>query len=229
MEPLLAAMPPIMTAFTEACWGDAGDGASVGDFPDVSDASFCRAILSFNVSLPILLLERGRASSALAASGVAMEEVGVLDGDEAASSASRFARAIFSFNVSLPALLSDLARIGESASKDADAGVEGAAAAKSASLFCRAIFSLRVSLPELFSALPELCSVTDEDIGGEAAAERGASRPEGGTLQEYLDGLERQAILDALENTRFNRTAAAKRLGITFRALRYRMARLGIQ
>jgi len=48
------------------------------------------------------------------------------------------------------------------------------------------------------------------------------------SLQEYLDGLERQAILDALDKTRFNRTAAAKRLGITFRALRYRMTRLNI-
>ena len=47
-------------------------------------------------------------------------------------------------------------------------------------------------------------------------------------LQEYLDRVEREAILDALEKTRFNRTAAAKLLGITFRALRYRMERLGI-
>jgi two-component system response regulator PilR (NtrC family) len=47
-------------------------------------------------------------------------------------------------------------------------------------------------------------------------------------LQEYLDRLEREAILEALDKTRFNRTAAAKLLGITFRALRYRMERLGI-
>ncbi len=47
-------------------------------------------------------------------------------------------------------------------------------------------------------------------------------------LQEYLDGVERAAILEALDKTRFNRTAAAKVLGITFRALRYRMERLGI-
>jgi len=47
-------------------------------------------------------------------------------------------------------------------------------------------------------------------------------------LQEYLDRVEREAILDALEKTRFNRTAAARLLGITFRALRYRMERLGI-
>jgi two-component system response regulator PilR (NtrC family) len=47
-------------------------------------------------------------------------------------------------------------------------------------------------------------------------------------LQDYLDRVEREAILKALEKTRFNRTAAAKVLGITFRALRYRMERLGI-
>jgi len=48
-------------------------------------------------------------------------------------------------------------------------------------------------------------------------------------LQERLDAIERKAILDALEQTRYNRTAAAKVLGITFRALRYRMDRLGIK
>ena len=48
-------------------------------------------------------------------------------------------------------------------------------------------------------------------------------------LQEHLDAIERKAILDALEQTHYNRTAAAKLLGITFRALRYRMERLGIK
>src|SRR5512141_2882850 len=54
--------------------------------------------------------------------------------------------------------------------------------------------------------------------------------PAGGKwpLQDYLDRVEREAILEALNLTRFNRTAAAKLLGITFRALRYRMERLGI-
>ncbi len=47
-------------------------------------------------------------------------------------------------------------------------------------------------------------------------------------LQDYLDRLEKEAILEALGKTRFNRTAAAKMLGITFRSLRYRMERLGI-
>ncbi len=48
-------------------------------------------------------------------------------------------------------------------------------------------------------------------------------------LQDYLDRVERAAITEALEKTRFNRTAAAKLLGITFRAMRYRMERLGIK
>ncbi len=48
-------------------------------------------------------------------------------------------------------------------------------------------------------------------------------------LQDHLDRVERQAILDALQKTRFNRTAAAKLLGVTFRSLRYRMERLGLK
>jgi two-component system, NtrC family, response regulator PilR len=49
------------------------------------------------------------------------------------------------------------------------------------------------------------------------------------SLPDYLDQLEREAIHKALSKTRFNRTAAAKLLGISFRALRYRMQRLEIQ
>jgi two-component system response regulator PilR (NtrC family) len=48
-------------------------------------------------------------------------------------------------------------------------------------------------------------------------------------LQDYLDRVEREAIMEALDKTRFNRTAAAKLLGITFRSIRYRMERLGIE
>jgi len=50
----------------------------------------------------------------------------------------------------------------------------------------------------------------------------------GQSLQDYLDHVERQALLEALNKTRFNRTAAAKLLGVTFRSLRYRMERLGL-
>ncbi len=48
-------------------------------------------------------------------------------------------------------------------------------------------------------------------------------------LPKYLDHVERQALLEALEQTGFNRTAAAKLLGLTFRTMRYRMERLGIK
>ncbi|MDO9220175.1 MAG: sigma-54 dependent transcriptional regulator [Thiobacillus sp.] len=48
-------------------------------------------------------------------------------------------------------------------------------------------------------------------------------------LQDYLDQMERAAILEALEHTRFNKTAAARVLGVTFRSLRYRLERLGIE
>ena len=50
----------------------------------------------------------------------------------------------------------------------------------------------------------------------------------GGSLQDRLDQVERQAILDALRQSNSNRTAAARILGVTFRSLRYRMARLGL-
>src|SRR5438105_11242035 len=61
--------------------------------------------------------------------------------------------------------------------------------------------------------------------------EADASLPAGDKwpLQDYLDRVERTAIHAALEKTRYNRTAAAKLLGITFRAMRYRMERLGIK
>lgn len=49
------------------------------------------------------------------------------------------------------------------------------------------------------------------------------------TLDDYLNRLERQAILEALQKTDGNRTAAARLLGVTFRSMRYRLERLGIE
>jgi two-component system, NtrC family, response regulator PilR len=48
-------------------------------------------------------------------------------------------------------------------------------------------------------------------------------------LQSHLDAQERAILLRALQETGFNRTAAAARLGINLRQIRYRMARLGIE
>jgi two-component system response regulator PilR (NtrC family) len=55
------------------------------------------------------------------------------------------------------------------------------------------------------------------------------TRPQpGDRLGDQLESVERDAIVAALEETRYNKTAAAKRLGLTLRALRYRMQKLGI-
>ncbi len=47
-------------------------------------------------------------------------------------------------------------------------------------------------------------------------------------LEQYLEDIERTALTQALESTRWNKTAAAAKLGISFRALRYRCKKLGI-
>jgi two-component system response regulator PilR (NtrC family) len=48
-------------------------------------------------------------------------------------------------------------------------------------------------------------------------------------LGDHLEDIERDAIVKALEQTRHNKTAAAKVLGMSFRALRYRIKKLGIE
>jgi two-component system, NtrC family, response regulator PilR len=81
-------------------------------------------------------------------------------------------------------------------------------------------------------ALSPSAEIDVEDLRlAPSAAERAAQPAEstGEALPDYLDGLERKAIVEALARTGFNRTAAAKALGITFRQLRYRMQRLGIR
>ena len=74
----------------------------------------------------------------------------------------------------------------------------------------------------------EQIEVEDLQLTAPAAGDAVPVDRSGLPLQEHLDSVEKEAILKALEQTRFNRTAAAKLLGITFRALRYRMERLGI-
>ncbi|POA28131.1 MULTISPECIES: sigma-54 dependent transcriptional regulator [unclassified Pseudomonas] len=47
-------------------------------------------------------------------------------------------------------------------------------------------------------------------------------------LEQYLENVERKLILQALEETRWNRTAAAQRLNLSFRSMRYRLKKLGL-
>ena len=49
-----------------------------------------------------------------------------------------------------------------------------------------------------------------------------------GDLGTQLDDVEKKAILDVLEETRWNRTAAAEKLGMSLRALRYRLQKYGL-
>ncbi|MDP3136587.1 MAG: helix-turn-helix domain-containing protein, partial [Burkholderiaceae bacterium] len=49
-----------------------------------------------------------------------------------------------------------------------------------------------------------------------------------GNLQSYLDRQEREILIKALQECGFNRTAAATRLGLSLRQIRYRIARLNI-
>ena len=90
--------------------------------------------------------------------------------------------------------------------------------------------------PATLEAVPTERALDDEEPAPRDAgpAENAAAGPRPGaddvpaSLPDYLDALERDAIQRALERTRHNRTAAARLLGISFRALRYRMQRLGI-
>ena len=54
------------------------------------------------------------------------------------------------------------------------------------------------------------------------------SRPADMPLEEFLQDVERTELLRALDATHWNRTAAAKRLGMTFRSLRYRLQKLSL-
>lgn len=64
---------------------------------------------------------------------------------------------------------------------------------------------------------PAVCETSTESLG--------SALP----LQDRLDQVEKAAIMDALGKARFNQTAAARLLGVTFRSLRYRMERLGLK
>ena len=79
-----------------------------------------------------------------------------------------------------------------------------------------------------------LCSgeeidVVDLQLRDEEPTEERPNLGSDSPLGTQLEEIERDAIVAALEQTRYNKTAAAKRLGITFRALRYRIKKLGIE
>ena len=52
--------------------------------------------------------------------------------------------------------------------------------------------------------------------------------PATSSLEDYLEAIERKAITLALEENKWNKTAAAKQLGLSFRSFRYRLKKLGL-
>ena len=72
--------------------------------------------------------------------------------------------------------------------------------------------------------------ISAEDLHMRDSGEASGTRPVlAGRLGEQVEDVQRQAIVDALEKTRYNKTAAAKLLGLSFRQLRYRIKKLGIE
>jgi two-component system response regulator PilR (NtrC family) len=57
----------------------------------------------------------------------------------------------------------------------------------------------------------------------------GGYDPKQSSLETYLEDIERQAILNALETNRWNKTATAQQLGMSFRSLRYRLKKLNLE
>jgi len=84
--------------------------------------------------------------------------------------------------------------------------------------------------PSPKSEAPDQAVATPADTQSLAAQlpEFDFSGEPGHTLPEYLERVERDLILRALDKTRYNRTRAAQLLGVSFRQLRYQMQKLGI-
>jgi two-component system response regulator PilR (NtrC family) len=72
-------------------------------------------------------------------------------------------------------------------------------------------------------------SISDADLNLRPAGEETATHTATATnLGNQVEDVQRQAIIEALKQTRYNKTAAAKLLGLSLRQLRYRIAKLGI-
>ncbi len=74
-------------------------------------------------------------------------------------------------------------------------------------------------------------TITESDLHLQRMKSENCQEPQmatGTDLGDHIEDVQRQAIIDALEKTRYNKTAAAKLLGLSFRQLRYRIKKLGI-
>jgi len=75
--------------------------------------------------------------------------------------------------------------------------------------------------------LPELASLASEEAELDLSPMPDIEG-DGFSLDKHLESIERQVIEKALQESRWNRTAAAKKLGMSFRAFRYRLKKLNL-
>ncbi|TXK65034.1 sigma-54-dependent transcriptional regulator [Alkalisalibacterium limincola] len=80
--------------------------------------------------------------------------------------------------------------------------------------------------PRVTGMMPAMPALSNGNGNGNGSAMVNGNGNEG--LPEYIEQLEREAIEKALLECRYNKTKAAAQLGITFRALRYKLKKLGI-
>lgn len=93
-------------------------------------------------------------------------------------------------------------------------------------------YSFPGNVRELENILERALALGEGDVIGVADLNLAPELPtasEDLPLQDYLDQVERDKIVQALAQTGGNKTAAARLLGVTFRSLRYRIERLGIE
>jgi len=99
---------------------------------------------------------------------------------------------------------------------------------------------LERALENLLERAVTLCTtgtIREADLSLRSQSTRSSSPIDGDSPKDFtatdlgnqVEDVQRQAIMDALEKTRFNKTAAAKLLGLSFRQLRYRIKKLGIE
>jgi two-component system response regulator PilR (NtrC family) len=73
-----------------------------------------------------------------------------------------------------------------------------------------------------------LSNVSQQDATVDGAVNHAARFAEHGSLDDYLQEVEKEVICNMLEKKRWNKTLTAKELGVTFRSLRYRLRKLGL-
>ena len=86
-------------------------------------------------------------------------------------------------------------------------------------------------LENMLEGAVTLCTsgvIAPEDLRIRGAGSDPSSKASAAKFGDQVEDTQRQVIIEALEKTRYNKTAAAKILGLSFRQLRYRIKKLGI-